>query len=317
MNIFANALQRGAKKEKVRIAQTGETTASQVSTRAVHIDKIDMLDNVRKNYGEIAELAASIKKHGLQQPITVYASPDQDGRFTVKFGHRRLLALKQLADKDPKRYNYVDCIIADGEDVLIKQVTENVQRSDLTQGELCDALIAMRNQGMSHKAIATVLGKNERYVNNLFIGVNEIMQDDELRNLLTHDVMRTSSSITIGEIVETRSISDKDARLALLKERQEGKITHAELRSRTKALSKAKPDETVPGLVVGTLPEFGEEKEQLADLPLQLWAYEKDREIRIKMPVGDAERFKHLTKLLTACIDRRKGYYLVEGGFEA
>jgi ParB/RepB/Spo0J family partition protein len=314
MNIFNGALRRGAKKEEARLTKEGKPMASRVQTSAIPLEKIETRENVRKNTGEITELAASIKKSGLQQPITVYPSPDEPGRYVVKFGHRRLFALRQLAEKDPKRWAYADCIISDAEDLLVAQVTENVQRNDLTQGELCDVLIRLREEGRSHKEIATILGKSEKYVRNIFVGVNEIMQDVELRKLLCPLERTSDSSLSIQEIANTKSIEDRKARLSLLAERQEGRISQAQLYEKAKQLSKSKPGIADSEIPIDLSPEASNLKPVLDGLPLHLWADECEKEIRIRLPEGDSERFRHLTGLLVKYLDRHPGYYLTEGG---
>jgi ParB family chromosome partitioning protein len=311
-NKFEMALQRGARKEQVQRTKNGEDAAARVEIRAIPLGKIEIRDNLRRNAGEIAELAANIRKYGIQQPITVYPAAKKKGCYVVKFGHRRFLALRELAKKEPKRYNYVDCVVADGENILVSQLIENVQRSDLTQAELCDALAAMREQGMTHKAIATVLGKSESYVNSLFTAVNEIALDDELRKILSNSTCAGTSTdtqkLSLDEIARTKSVKDRAARLALLKERQEGKITRSELYARAKELSGKKASaETQAG-------GKADAPESLDPKPLQMWACPASQEIRIKLSGKNRERFEHLTGIVAAYLDRHRAYYLAEGG---
>src|SRR5260370_39840079 len=70
----------------------------------VHEIKLSLIEvselNVRKNLADgeddssISDLAKSINKQGLLNPITVYQKPD--GRYVLIAGQRRLLACKQL-----------------------------------------------------------------------------------------------------------------------------------------------------------------------------------------------------------------------------
>lgn len=51
-------------------------------------------DNPRKNIGDVAELAESIKARGILQNLTVV--PAENGMYTVIIGHRRLAAAAKL-----------------------------------------------------------------------------------------------------------------------------------------------------------------------------------------------------------------------------
>jgi DNA modification methylase len=66
----------------------------------IDIDLIDTTERMRKDYGKINELAASIKEFGLIQPIVLTLETDHE-RFKAKLlaGGRRLAALKGLGYK--------------------------------------------------------------------------------------------------------------------------------------------------------------------------------------------------------------------------
>lgn len=49
-------------------------------------------DNPRKDLGDLTELAASIKRSGLLQNLTVVPSPGNPEKYRVIIGHRRLAA---------------------------------------------------------------------------------------------------------------------------------------------------------------------------------------------------------------------------------
>lgn len=72
----------------------------------------------------IASLAESIRAHGQLQPIGVVVDGD---RFTISYGHRRYLALEQLADRDAR------CLVFEStaEAMLGAQLAENVDREDM------------------------------------------------------------------------------------------------------------------------------------------------------------------------------------------
>lgn len=74
---------------------------------------MDCLDSDPKNFYElrgIKELADNISVAGLQQPIRVRAG-EVPGRYTIVSGHRRLAAIKTLAEEEPEKWQTVACII--------------------------------------------------------------------------------------------------------------------------------------------------------------------------------------------------------------
>ena len=84
--------------------------------------------NVRRTYGDIEELADSIKKNGVMQNLTVIPDPEKEGCYLVVIGNRRLMAAQkagletvpcQIADMDPKT-------------VAETMLLENMQRNDLS-----------------------------------------------------------------------------------------------------------------------------------------------------------------------------------------
>ncbi len=96
----------------------------------------------RKNFDETAlqELAASIKKHGILQPILVEAQ--EDGNYKLLAGERRFRASKIAG------LNEVPCIIlqpSGKEDRFAKQLVENFIREDLSPIEKAYGLIEYKN----------------------------------------------------------------------------------------------------------------------------------------------------------------------------
>ena len=80
------------------------------------------------------------------------------------------------------------------------QLVENVQREDLSQADLYQALNALWGQRMSLKQIAEVMGKTEGYIKKIFVRVNEIGSDNDLEEAIGY------AGVTIEDIIEiTRS----------------------------------------------------------------------------------------------------------------
>jgi ParB family chromosome partitioning protein len=117
-------------------------------------------DQPRKHFDEekLAELAASIKLHGLLQPIVVRRV---EGRFELVAGERRLRAA-QLAEIDR-----LPALVREMEDPLEIALIENLQREDLSPLEEAEALAQLiERHGYSHREVADILGKSRPYVSN-------------------------------------------------------------------------------------------------------------------------------------------------------
>jgi len=117
-------------------------------------------DQPRKHFDEekLAELATSIKTHGLLQPIVVRRVDDG---FELLAGERRLRAA-QLAAIDR-----LPALVRDVEDPLEIALLENLQREDLSPLEEAEALATLiARHGYSHREVAELLGKSRPYVSN-------------------------------------------------------------------------------------------------------------------------------------------------------
>jgi ParB family chromosome partitioning protein len=105
----------------------------------------------------LQELAATIARTGVKQPVSVRPKPDAEGRWILNFGARRLRASK-LAGKD-EIPAFVDHA-ADGYD----QVIENEQREGLKPLELALFVKRELDKGVTQAEIARRLGKSQTYI---------------------------------------------------------------------------------------------------------------------------------------------------------
>jgi transcriptional regulator with XRE-family HTH domain len=105
---------------------------------------------------------------------------------------------------------------------------------------LFHALNKLKEQGMTLRQIAEVMGKTEGYIKNLFVGVNELNRDKDLQDLIGN------AGVTIRDIKETIPIQDRKERLQLLEDRKDGKVTRAKMREKVKELAVPKSDENKP-----------------------------------------------------------------------
>lgn len=111
---------------------------------------------------KIEELAASIKEHGLIEPIVVRRVPSQD-RFEIIAGERRWRASQKAGLRE---------VLVVVKDVSPKSafelaLIENVQREDLNPVELAEALDRLvREHGYNQETLAERLGKDRTTIAN-------------------------------------------------------------------------------------------------------------------------------------------------------
>lgn len=117
-------------------------------------------DNPRKDLGDLTELAASIKRSGLLQNLTVVPHPDKPGIYRIIIGHRRFAA-SAMAGIDE-----LPCAIEEMSpaDQVATMLAENLQRNDLTIADQVGGVQMMLDLGESVKAIADKTGMSETSV---------------------------------------------------------------------------------------------------------------------------------------------------------
>jgi ParB family chromosome partitioning protein len=116
----------------------------------------------RMDPGEMDELAASIREHGVIQPLIV-TEGDQPGGYTLIAGERRLLAARQAG------LAAVPAIIREASDQqrLELALIENLQRTDLGPLEAAEAFRQLAEDfSLSHEEIAVRVGKSRTTVTN-------------------------------------------------------------------------------------------------------------------------------------------------------
>ena len=110
---------------------------------------------------DLNDLAASIREHGVIQPLIVTAA--KDGTFVLIAGERRWQAAQRAGLKA------VPVILrqASNQEMLEVALIENVQREDLNAIEEADAYRQLVEEfGLSHEAVARRVGKNRVTVTN-------------------------------------------------------------------------------------------------------------------------------------------------------
>lgn len=133
---------------------------------AIEVDQ----EQVRKAFNEgfnddnITDLANSIKEIGVQQPIIVKKEKEGE-KYKIICGERRYRA-SQLAALETIPAIIVKPDLTE-EQILVIQLTENVQRVDLEVLEIADAVKNLLNLGYAKKDVAKKIGKDPTFISML------------------------------------------------------------------------------------------------------------------------------------------------------
>ncbi|HVO45260.1 MAG TPA: ParB/RepB/Spo0J family partition protein [Steroidobacteraceae bacterium] len=147
-------------------AARGELSA-EVIPRTRLVVSIDRLvedpDNERKSHFNLEELAASVKAHGIIEPIT--ATGLADGRYQILTGHRRYRAAKLAG------LSQVEILIRQQEDsqrTRLKSLISNLQRENVPPLDLAGAQQALISEtGLTQEQVAAQLGKHKAWVSGV------------------------------------------------------------------------------------------------------------------------------------------------------
>ena len=143
-------------------SQPVSTSASGVAQVAVDlIQRNPRQPREKFDINELENLAASIREHGVIQPLIV--APGKNGVYILIAGERRLQASRKAGLKT------VPVVIRNATDqqLLELAIIENVQRADLNAIEEAEAYQNMAKEfKMSHETIAQRVGKSRVAVTN-------------------------------------------------------------------------------------------------------------------------------------------------------
>jgi ParB family chromosome partitioning protein len=129
--------------------------------RMIPLDKLDPNpEQPRVDFGDLAELTASIAEKGVLEPLLV--KPNRlTGRWMIIAGERRFRSALKAGLKE------VPCVEMEVDDGAIAEIAliENMQRKDLTVWEEADGLLALCERfGYTHDDVARKVGKSRTTV---------------------------------------------------------------------------------------------------------------------------------------------------------
>ena len=231
------------------IERPATTPAEEVAASPRETDEVDIAlvfpnpDQPRTQFKkeEIEELASSIAKDGLLQPILVRCMTD--GTYQIIAGERRWQASRAAGlAKVPIRIKDVD-----DDQALELALIENIQRSDLNPiEEAYGYRRLMERRSMTQAEVAQAVSKGRSTVAN---ALRLLDLPEEAQKLLFEE------KITAGHARAILSVSDTEGRLSLTQKIVEGNLTVREaenlarlMSGRKEAAKTATPREPVPAV---------------------------------------------------------------------
>jgi ParB family chromosome partitioning protein len=154
---------------------------------------------VRFDAGDLEELAASIREHGVIQPLIV--SPGKNGTYILVAGERRLQASKKAG------LQTVPVIMRQASDrqLLELALIENVQRADLGPLEEAEAYLHLvQDFGLSQEQVAERVGKSRVAVTNTLrlLGLSAKVKQALVDNQITEGHARALLGLTFAKAQE-------------------------------------------------------------------------------------------------------------------
>ena len=225
-------------------------------------------DQPRKQFDEDAldELAASIRQHGVLEPIVV---TPRNGGYMIIAGERRFRASGRAGVLD------IPARVIEADDALVEELAliENVQREDLNAIEEARAYQDLKKRGLTNKQVADKVGFRERRIEDRLRLLNLA---PEFQTMVVDGTLqlgcstRGLSTLASGAVYMSR-VSEDRQRL-IFRKIQSGELnTQAKLRAFIEALESADRQENLFAFTEVTI----EEKKSIDNLEALLKTIER------------------------------------------
>lgn len=179
------------------------------------------------NETKLEELANSIKKNGIIQPIAVREDKVDPGRYEIIAGERRWIAAQKAGLHD------VPIIILDLDDneALEVAIVENIQRDDLNSIEEAKAYQRLSEEfGYDHEKIAHFMSKSRSHISNtlrlltLPTDVIAMVEEGDLTAGQARPLIGIASASSIAEEIVAKKLSARSVELLVRSKKGPQKI---------------------------------------------------------------------------------------------
>jgi ParB family chromosome partitioning protein len=218
----------------VSLLSSSDQPTRSVGVRIIPVDRIDpnpQQPRLAFNEETLQELSASVKEHGILQPILV--RPLEAGRYQLIAGERRWRASK-LAGLET-----IPALIEDIDDdtALEIAIIENLQREDISpldEAAMYDRMV--HEHGYSIRKLADKLGKDKGYLENRLRLADAPTEVRELVSLRKD---------TLSHAYELMKVEDPKKRKRLADQVAAGQLTLIKLREKIEGRRPSRPREFV------------------------------------------------------------------------
>ncbi|WCR54301.1 MAG: putative chromosome-partitioning protein ParB [Wolbachia endosymbiont of Ctenocephalides orientis wCori] len=159
----------------------------------------------RKYFDEesLNELADSIKRNGIIQPIVVREDPNNRGYYEIIAGERRWRASK-IAELEE-----VPVVIKDLSDKACLEIAiiENIQRQDISPIEEGEAYQRLKDEFFyTYKELGSVIGKSESYITNM---TRILALSENIKTMVNQKKLSVGHARALINIENAESIAEK------------------------------------------------------------------------------------------------------------
>ncbi len=257
-----------------------DSTHRSTGVKVIPVDRIESNpEQPRLAFNEetLQELAASIREHGVLQPILV--RPIAENRFQLIAGERRWRASKIAGVAT------IPALVEDIDDdtALEISIIENLQREDISpldEAAMYDRMVS--EHGYSIRKLADKLGKDKGYVENRLRLADA---PDEVRQLVS---LRKD---TLSHAYELMKVDDPKKRRRLADQVARGELTLIKLRDKIEGRrSRPRPEVEIDVLEVGIVDdtEPAEDETTWSPTPVAAADLGEDSLVNAKASLADA-----------------------------
>lgn len=166
--------------------------------------------NVRRKYEGIEELAQSIKENGIMQNLTVVPDKEEEGKYLVVIGNRRLTAAREAG------LETAPCVVVEDmaeKEQITTMLMENMNRKDLTVYEEAEAMqMCFEDFGLKVEEIEEKTGLSKTTINHR---LNMAKLDKET---LVEKAEDKEFQLSITDLYTLEKVKDINTRNKILKE---------------------------------------------------------------------------------------------------
>ena len=195
-----------------------KTTNNQIKALVGDLNRNRYQPRLHFDEAKLDELAQSIKKNGIIQPIAVRPDQDDSDKYEIVAGERRWLAAQKAG------LHEVPIVILDLDDgeALEVAIVENIQRDDLNIIEEAKAYKRLSEEfGYDHEKIARFMSKSRSHVSNILRllslpkDVIGMIEENNLTAGQARPLIGISNPSKIAEEIVSRKLSSRRVELLI------------------------------------------------------------------------------------------------------